>query len=410
MMKILLIIAIALMPSWAVAQKKELGQARAYIKSGKDYDKAEKLMTDLLKDSANRKSPRVYQTWYQAVRGQYEAANEKLYLKQKYDTAAFFNLVYRMYTITETLDSLDAQPDEKGRTRLEFRKDNAEDMDELRPNLYYGGTYSLRRNNHDEAFRFFDMYLDTDRQPLFAGYNYLQNDTLMATAAYWATFCGFKLQDPKKTLKYATLALRDENKAAYTLQYMAEAYRLTNDEKAYLETLRQGFEHFPTYAYFFPRLADHYSQHQQNDSALVLANQALKSNPYQPIFLLAKSLTLLSMERYDECIKVSKLLIEKDPGQAHAYFNIATAYLNQALALEKKNEPRLYKQRLSELYTAARPYMEKYRTLAPADKGRWAPALYRIYLALNLGKQFDEIDQLLKNATPQSAPSGQRNN
>ena len=162
-MRNLLIVVIALLPYWAVAQKKELGQARAYIKSGKDFDKAEKLMTDLLKDPANRQNPRIYQMWYESVKKQYEAANEKLYLKQKYDTAAFFNLTYKMYTITETLDSLDSQPNEKGRVKQEYREDNAEDMDELRPNLYYGGTFHLRRNSHDKAFQFFDMYIDADR-------------------------------------------------------------------------------------------------------------------------------------------------------------------------------------------------------------------------------------------------------
>ncbi len=41
--------------------------------------------------------------------------------------------------------------------------------------------------------------------------------------------------------------------------------------------------------------------------------------------------------------------------------------------------------------------MERYRVLAPKEKDKWAPVLYRIYLNLNLGKQFDEIDHLLKN-------------
>ena len=67
------------------AQKKELSQARTYIKSGKDYDKAEKLMTDLLKNPENRKNAKIYDTWYDAVAGQYAQANEKLYLKQAYD-------------------------------------------------------------------------------------------------------------------------------------------------------------------------------------------------------------------------------------------------------------------------------------------------------------------------------------
>ena len=40
--------------------------------------------------------------------------------------------------------------------------------------------------------------------------------------------------------------------------------------------------------------------------------------------------------------------------------------------------------------------MERYRKLAPAQQQKWAPALYKIYLNLNMGKQFDEIDKLLK--------------
>ena len=40
--------------------------------------------------------------------------------------------------------------------------------------------------------------------------------------------------------------------------------------------------------------------------------------------------------------------------------------------------------------------METYRLLAPEKKEKWGPALYRIYFNLNLGKQFDEIDRLLK--------------
>ena len=42
------------------------------------------------------------------------------------------------------------------------------------------------------------------------------------------------------------------------------------------------------------------------------------------------------------------------------------------------------------------PYMEKYRELAPFDSQRWGPALYRVYLNLNKGKQFEEIDRLMR--------------
>ena len=48
------------------------------------------------------------------------------------------------------------------------------------------------------------------------------------------------------------------------------------------------------------------------------------------------------------------------------------------------------------MYQKALPYMEKYRTLAPGGEQKWGPALYRIYFNLNMGKQFDEIDKILK--------------
>ena len=55
------------------------------------------------------------------------------------------------------------------------------------------------------------------------------------------------------------------------------------------------------------------------------------------------------------------------------------------------------KKQLAAIYREALPYMEEFRALAPDDKNKWAPALYRIYLNLNMGKQFDEIDKIINN-------------
>ena len=137
-----------------MAQKRELNQAEAYLKSGKDLDKAEKLMTDLLKKPENRNNKKIYLTWYKSVEAQYEVANEKLYLRQKYDTTQFFGLIRRLYQVAETLDSVDARPDKKGRVRPDYRKKHAERLDQLRRNLYFGGTYQVRKGNYDEAYGF----------------------------------------------------------------------------------------------------------------------------------------------------------------------------------------------------------------------------------------------------------------
>ena len=154
-------------PCLTWAQKKELSQARSYIKSGKDFDKAERLMTDLLKkDTASRSNERVYLTWYDAVRGQYDQANMRLYLKQKQDTAAFFDLNLRMFTILERLDSLDMRPDKKGRIDLDYRNKHAALLNSYRPNLFAAGSYHLRKAAYQQAFKYFESYIDCARQPI----------------------------------------------------------------------------------------------------------------------------------------------------------------------------------------------------------------------------------------------------
>jgi tetratricopeptide (TPR) repeat protein len=197
-------------------------------------------------------------------------------------------------------------------------------------------------------------------------------------------------------LRYAQIAMAYKPRAQYVLQYQCEAYQQQKREDAYLETLREGLRSYPEYQYFFPRLADYYKAQNENDSLLMIADYGLQVNSKEPLFLLAKSIALLNLERYDECVSISKEMIALNDSLSEAHFNIATCYLNQALELEQKGEPRKHREELRKLYAAARPYMEKYRTLLPDDKKRWAPALYRIYLNLNMGKQFEEIDRLMR--------------
>ena len=374
------------------AQKKEISQARDILKKGKNVEQAEKLMTGLLKDTVNLSNKRIYDLWLQAVGKQYEQANERLYLKQKQDTAAFFDLTRRMFTIAETLDSLDMQPDRKGRVNTEYRKDNATRLLALRPNLFNGGTYHVRKHNYQKAFDFFEQYMDCCRQPLFGDHHLDSTDQRLPETAYWATYCGYRLQNPLFTLRYRQIALRDTLKRELTLQYLAEARRWLKDDSLYVECLREGFRHYPTNAYFFPHLTDYYNAHSLYSQALELADSALAADSCSYLFTYAKATALFNLQRYDESIALSDTLIARNDSLPEPYYTAGTALLNKALKLDPLRD----KKALRKTYQRARHYMERYRNLAPEEKKKWGSPLYRIYLNLNMGRQFDEIDRLLK--------------
>ena len=398
--KFFALLLLLIIPCLTSAQKKtkvnsvrqELSQARTILKSKRGVEQAEQLMTKLLKDSANREDKRIYAVWYESVLMQYQAVNEKLYMKQRQDTAQFFQLTRRLFTVAETLDSLDMRPDKKGRVNPEYRKDNAAQLMKFRPNLFVASTYYIRKGDFKNAFEFSEAYMDCARQPLFSDYRLDSVDTRMPEAAYWAVYSGYRQNDPVLTLRHRWLALKDTARSEATLQFMAEARRWLKDDSLYLETLREGFRRYPTNNYFFPRLMDYYTAREENDSALSVVNRVLELNDTSRFYLYAKSNVLFNMERYDECIALSDTLIKRNDSIPEPYYNAGTSYLNKALQLHPLRE----KKQLRATYQKARPYMERYRQLAPDQKLKWGPALYRIYLNLNMGRQFDEIDRLLK--------------
>ncbi len=378
-----------------MAQRRQLQEARLILKGDKDYDKAEKLMKALLNDSTHleyRDNPRIYDMWLQSVEKQYAQLNEKMYKKQEVDTTMLFDLTRRLFTVGECLDSIDMRPDKKGRVSPQYRKDNAARLVTYRPNLFFGGTYHLRKGDLEKAYDFFEHYIDCARQPLFEDYDLKNSDARMGEAAYWATYSGYRMNDPVLTLRYAKQARRDTVKLENTLQLTAEAWTKLRDDSSYVATLWDGFCHFPKSAYFFPRLLDYYNSKGNYEKALKIADDALKTDSTSQLFLLAKSTMLLNLGRYAQCLECSDKLIALYPDAADAYFNAGTACLNIALGMDSRSN----KKQIRKMYQKALPYMENYRKLAPQETQKWGDALYRIYFNLNMGKQFDEIDKILK--------------
>lgn len=377
----------------ATAQRRQLQEARVILKGDKDYDKAEKLMTGLLKDSTNLDNPRIYDMWLLAVEKQYGQLNEKMYKKEEVDTTQLFDMAQRMFDIATHLDSIDMRPDKRGRVNPEYRKDNAQKLMVYRPNLFYGGTYYLRKGELEQAYHFFEKYIGCGDQPLFEDYDLMEKDERLGEVAYWATNCGFRMKDPVLTLRYAKLARRDTAKLEHTLQYSAEAWRALGDQETYVDILKEGFERYPASAYFFPRLMDSYAAKANYEEALKVAEKALETDSLSTIYMTAKSTMLLNLGRYAECLEYSKKLIANDGLAAEGFYNAGTACVNIAL----KMDSRKHKKQIKKMYEQALPYMETYRKLEPQETQKWGEALYRIYFNLNMGKQFDEIDRLLRN-------------
>lgn len=396
--KTFIIISLLAVPTvWCSAQKKEISQAKTYLKNSSNPQKAEEILTGLLKDSTNRDNVRIWTLLVDAIGKQYDQINEKLYLKQQSDTGQLFNAARRLFIVCEALDSIDAQPDQHGKVELKFRKKHAEMLHAYRGNLYNGGLYFARKRDFAQGYKFFDTYLDCARQPLFAERHYDTTDKRLPQAAYMATYCAFRQGDAANTLKYAELARQDTSRLVFLYQYLADTYQTLGDTALQVSCLTEGFSMSPTSLYFFPRLYDHYYKQGNMKQALSVCDRALAADSTNNVFALAKSTTLLTMERYDECVSLCDQIIARNDSLAPAWYNAGLAFYNQAVKIESNvRQARRQRKELQELYKRALPYMQRFRVLAPNDKDKWASPLYTIYLNLNMGKEFEEIDTLLR--------------
>lgn len=380
----------------AFGQRKELSEARENIKKNKNLDKTEASMRNLLKDSANMDNERIWLTLFEAVKKQYEQLNEKLYLKQQSDSAKLFAHTLHMFDVLENLDSLDARPDKNGISKPVYRKSHSAYLNQYRGNLFNGGAYYIKKQNFAEAYNYFDHYIDCINQPLFVDYNYEKEDNRLSEAAYWAVFCGYKLNNADYIDKYAEIALREEGREVYILQYKAEAYRMRNDMTGYMEVIEDAFEKYPTNSYFFSHLAMCYGISERYDDVLRISQQELELDANHVGALLARSIAQLNLGMYKECVETTDRLLMINEELPIAYLNAGLSYYNQTLEYTAKHKLTTEdRKQLTSLYRRALPYLERYRQMNPDDSAKWGEPLYQIYLNLNMGDEFEEIENIL---------------
>ena len=392
-----LLFLLMMSPMVVPAQKKEIQTAKDQVKAGKNLDQAVASMKKLLNDSVNRTNKKIWTVYFDAVRKQYEQGNEKLYLKQKYDTAQLFNYTRQLFEVAFQYDSVETAPDRKGRRDFEFRKGHSDYLAHIRSNLYNGGIWFLNKKKYPDAYKFFDCYIECASQPMFKQRNYGEKDKHLPTAAYYAVYSGYKMKDPKATLHHSYEALKDTVHYNYMLQYLAETYMLEKDTARYVASLKEGFKRVPTFPYFFPRLVEYYVVRNQLDSAMTVVNEALTVVPDSDVYLAAKSNLLLEQGKLQECIEVSKKVIEVNQKLGDPYYNAGICYFNLAVEQDKNSHnSRKVKEQVEANYKKALPYLVKYREMEPKEQGKWAFPLYTIYLNLNMGKEFDEIDKVMK--------------
>ena len=379
--------------------------ARNALKNQGGQDAArDALLGALNREISNRQKAKIYYHAALLEESLNGVENKKAYLKQACDTAKFFNKLRDMYNQLRLCDSVDVLPDAKGKVHPRYQNRTRMQRLQHRKNIIGGGKFFLAKKDYASAYPFLDLYCTYKDEVQQVKKYKEQPDTLYPQAIVWATLAAFQTNNFAGTVKHVDNAIpyTDTITAAILQEYKVRAYGQLANDTAWLASLKQGVIKYPNHDWFFVQLSDWCYRQRRFDVERRLADRVIKQTGGKAIHYYAKSKSYLSEENYDACIASADTCIALENDFVDAWYNKGIAYLNKAVISQEvsskdtKNPDYITdKMRTQEFYRQARPCMEMVRKLQPDKQERWASPLYRIYLNLNLGDEFNEIDRLL---------------
>lgn len=337
----------------------------------------------------------------------YLEENNKASRNQPHDTVAMYDNFIKMYECYNRCDSLQAIPNEKGKTSTELRDKMASTLSQQRLELINGGIfYFNHRHDYPNAYRVFSKYYDICDMPMIKDLTEgdLMYQDYAKQFAYFTTLAARQMDDFEKVLKYCDLGAQDEEYGQTCYQLKCEALKELGRTDEWIEALKEGVKKYPTEDFYSMQLVLYYDQNGKLEEMESFVNDMIKVDPEKAYNYYIKGYLKQNQKNYAEAIEAYKTAIEKDETLIEAYINEGLCYMFDAqVYMDSKSDVKFnsaeYKEMMAKektYYENALPLFEKVREMDPNDTDKWGLQLYSIYYKLNMNKELDKMETILK--------------
>ena len=424
---------------------KEIKEALKNQKGSDALQRVERLR----KDSAYTWNPKLLQYAVEACRMLNDQENEKIYLRSKPDTAAFFSTLAKVYDYALLTDSAERiqnfshseNPLDAKSQKYRYRKQNADFAASHYRNLTAGSRYFGTHGKWEEAKRFTALAIEVATAPMtYALRQPVADSSRINDLALLHLNACYRQKQYADMERYAEYALRDSANRESTLEKLIFAETELADTLHYVARLKEAHNYAPSNMFFFSRLVDYYLRNFDNEAVLNTANLTLEhvlnnaqmeadkcvidsldyySQPSDAEALEgvrtsvtlpdaeiaqifeARAIAYHNSDNPRDCINEALNILEWEPNHPRADFYIGASYYRMAesIAIPQHVTDDDYQRATRErnrLLALARPHLEAYRYNNPDAADFWAPLLYETYLYLNLGPEFEEISHYIK--------------
>lgn len=383
--------------SLAIHAQKAFKPVKTALKS-KNYNEVIKQVNELEKDSLYMYSSKLCFYKIEALRGLNDTENMKLYLKQPYDTVAFFSTTYQIIQQTLRLDSIEHYLCIENEKRSKYSNVILELLTTHFPNLNAASRFFYMKKDYKETMKYLRFCLDIPHMPVGVKANLSRKYDVNNASLYLIS--AYKNQNYSEVSRYESLSLQDMANRSYILECLINTAKVLNDHSKYLYWLNLAWTEYPQAKMFFTKLADYYMSKNDYAKVLELSVQQKQKDSTDGMASLVKGIALFNLQHYDECIRECKQLLAADSSYVDANYYVGASYVAKGsnIVFQDNRLTQEYKESLKqqkEYYKLSVPYLETYKQVKPESSKRWAPLLYKVYLSLNEGKKFAEIEKFL---------------
>ncbi len=410
MKKIFVMAMMAAAATTAFAQDALVKEAKSLFGSGKLDEAAAKLAPALTSAETKDKAA----AWNLMNDIKYKAYQDefsKFAMRQDVNTDRMISSLIEGYEAAVKCNEFDQQPNEKGKVKVRFLKNNAARYQNERQWLYNGGVMQYQADNMPGAIKAWGAYIESAKSPLFEGLT-MPQDTLLADATYNTALLSYQQKDYATAKKFAELATqfpdKEDDAINMKLFIQKETCQTKADSLEYLAELKRLHAAKPDKEQYFNLLQEYYVRANDTEALKAWANEETKMDANNKMAWALLGEAEMNAENWDAAITAFKKAVELDPTWTPCVFNTGICLNSKAIALQDelmdKKSMNISNENLEKVKAVLKEalvYLEKTRELDPErEKTNWAYPLYRIYYSLKdqaKMKELEAIDPSLKD-------------
>ena len=392
-------------------QKSNVNKAESIVNYGtgtpEELEKAQTLIDAALKDPSTENDAR---TWYTAgfiqekilqgeqIKGEITRNDDKVLRGESTLKAIdYFTKAY----------DLDQLPDEKGKVKPKYNKKIMDFMRNYPAELINYGYYRYEEKDYAQTLAIWEKYLDMAKLPYMKGIvpESDADTSVYNRVIYQAAIVAVLDENTDKAIVHLE-SIKDKYNINECYQYLAQQYLTKKDTAGYFNTIKTGFEKYPTNTYMLESLINYYLLTGNDlDGGLNYLNAAIRLKPDMAQYYYVRGNIYEVKGQQDDAVKDFEKTLQLDDSNAGAHFGLGRYYYKKGeLYMERINNIRDAKiaqqetAKAKEIFEQAAASMEKCRALDPKNADNLnllKRTYYRIYQDENHPK-YKDVSKAIK--------------